>query len=580
MLMNLTNQQLADVFTDIADRLEIQGEVVFKTRAYRTIAETLSSYPRPIHDVWQAGELDGVPGVGKAIRDKLDELLRTGRLAFHERLRQEVPDGVAAMLRVPNMGPQRVRLVWQSLGVDGIDALETAARAGRLRELPKMGEKTEQKILAGIASLRRTATGRVRRGDALTLAQSIVERLSAVPGARRVAFAGSLRRGRDTIGDLDILAAARDAAPLMAAFRAVDEVAEVLGSGDTKTSVRLATGLQADLRVVAPEHWGAALQYFTGSQAHNIRLRELAQKRGLSLNEYALTRASDGQAFACAEEAEVYERLGLPLIPPELREDRGEIEAALAGALPRLIEAADLRGDLQMHTTWSDGATDVMGMARAAMALGYQYILITDHTQSLAVANGLTPERVVEQGREIARVNAELKGRFRVLHGVEVEVKSDGSLDLPDEVLAPLDVVQASVHTGLSQPRDKVTARALAALRHPHVDILGHPSGRLINEREGADYDWEAVFHAAAESGAALEINANPARLDLSEAHARRAVELGCRLTISTDAHAPGEFANMQHGLSVARRAWVAPEPVVNTWPVERVLAWAKRHAS
>jgi DNA polymerase (family 10) len=575
--MTVTNQQLADLFTDIADRLEIRGEVVFKTRAYRNIAETLSSYPRPIHDVWQAGELGEVPGVGKAIHDKLDELLRTGRLAFYEALKEEVPDGVAAMLRIPNMGPQRVRLVWQSLGVTSIDALETAAQAGKLRDLPKMGEKTEQKILAGIASLRRSSTGRARIGDALPIAQSIAARLAGVPGVVRVAHAGSLRRGRETIGDLDILAATRDPDPLMAVFRGLDEVAEVLLSGDTKTSVRLAGGLQADLRAVAPEHWGTALQYFTGSQAHNVRLREIAQKRGLSLNEYALTRAADGRAFTCATEEEVYDRLGLPHIPPELREDRGEIEAALAGALPRLVEMADLRGDLQMHTTWSDGATDVMGMARAAMALGYQYILITDHTQSLAVANGLTPERVVEQGREIARVNAELKGRFRVLHGVEVEVKSDGSLDLPDEVLAPLDLVQASVHTSLSQPREKITARALAALRNPHVDILGHPSGRLINAREGADYDWEAVFQAAAETGAALEINANPARLDLNETHARRAIALGCVLTISTDAHAPGEFANMQYGLSVARRAWVAAESVVNTWPLDKVLAWAGR---
>jgi len=345
--------------------------------------------------------------------------------------------------------------------------------------------------------------------------------------------------------------------------------------------------MQADLRALEPSRWGTALQYFTGSQAHNIRLRELAQKQGFSLNEYALTLSpspggrgaggeGEGELTFDSEEG-VYARLGLPYIPPELREDRGEIEAALAGKLPQLIELSDIKGDLQMHTTWSDGATDVMGMARAAMALGHQYILITDHTHSLAVANGLTPERIAQQRKEVEKVNAELIGQFRVLHGVEVEVKSDGSLDLPDDVLAQLDLVQASVHTSLSQPREKITARALAAIRHPHIDILGHPSGRLINEREGADYDWESLFRAAAEQGVALEINCDPARLDLDETHARRAVELGCRLSISTDAHAPDTLSNIRYGVGVARRAWVAAGVVVNTWPLPKLLKWAGR---
>lgn len=579
--MALTNQQLADIFADIAGRLQIQGEIVFKTRAYSTVAESILNSPRPIVELWQEGKLDEIPGVGKEIARKLDELLRTGRLEFYERLREEVPDGVAAMLRVPNMGPQRVRAVWQQLNIDRIEALEAAAKAGKLRDLPKFGAKTEEKILAGIASLRRRATGRMRIGDAMPAALELIAALREVEGVRQITYAGSLRRGRETIGDLDILAATDQPAALMDALRSLPVVSEVLGSGDTKTSVRLNNGLQTDLRAIEPARWGTALQYFTGSQAHNIRLRELAQRKGLSLNEYALrplsTESKKGGAGELTFETEegVYRALGLPFIPPELREDRGEIEAALAGQLPDLITLADLKGDLQMHTTWSDGATDVMGMARAALSRGYAYILITDHTQSLAVANGLTAERVAQQRREIDRVNAELKGKFRVLHGVEVEVKSDGALDLPNDVLAQLDIVQASVHTSLSQAREKLTARAISAIRNPHVDILGHPSGRLINEREGGDFDWEALFRAAAQHRVALEINCDPARLDLNETHARRAIELGCLLSISTDAHAPEQFGNIVYGLGIARRAWVEPAVVINTWPLSKLLEWA-----
>jgi DNA polymerase (family 10) len=401
--------------------------------------------------------------------------------------------------------------------------------------------------------------------------------LRAVPGVLKVEYAGSLRRGRETIGDLDFVAATTDPAAVMNVFRSQPHIEAILGAGETKSSVRLQNGLQVDLRAIDPSVWGAAMQYFTGSQAHNIRVREIAQKQKLSLNEYGLT-AEDGMKFTFDTEEELYVKLGMAWIPPELREDRGEIEAAQAGKLPGLITRADLRGDLQMHSTWSDGAADVLTMARGAIALGYQYILITDHSQSLGIANGLTPERVRAQHKEIDAVNSQLAREglaFRVLQGVEVEVKSDGAIDLPDDVLAELDLVQASVHTSLAQPRERITERALNAIRNPHIDILGHPSGRLINEREGGDYDWEALFHAAAEHDVALEINADPARLDLNETHARRAVELGCRLTISTDAHHPDGLNQIVYGLSVARRAWVTPDVVINTWPLDKLLAWA-----
>lgn len=573
----LTNARLAALFADIADREAILGENAFKIRAYRNISETIANLPRAVTDVWQAGELDSIPGIGKEIARKIDELMRTGQLDYYERLKAQVPDGVAALLEAPDMGPKRVKLVWESLGITSLDALEAAAREGKLRGLPKMGEKTEQKILAGIASLRRRATGRIRLGDALPIARAIVEALRAVPGVQRITYAGSLRRGRETIGDVDIITATTDPAAVGAAFRGLPMVAEVLGAGPTKSSVRTTDNLQVDLRAVDPRHWGATLQYFTGSQAHNIRLRGLAQQLGLSQNEYGLTPES-GELIPFEDEAALYARLGLAWIPPELREDRGELEAAALPhpRLPKLIEAGDLRGDLQMHTTWSDGQTDVAGMAEAAIDLGYEYILITDHTQSLAIANGLTPERLLAQRQEIDRVNHALNGRLRVLQGIECEVLADGSLDLPDEALEVCDLVQASVHTSLGQAREKITARALRALAHPKVRILGHPSGRQINQREGADYDWEALFAAAKRFDVALEINANPERLDLNDTHARRAAELGCKLTISTDAHRPAMLRNMEYGLLTARRAWVTAPQVVNTWPLADVVAWAR----
>ena len=583
--MALSNKQLAEIFNDIADRLEIQGEIIFKVRAYRTAAENILNAAQPVADLWASGSLEAIAGVGKEIAAKIDELMRTGQLAFYQRLREEVPDGVVAMLRVPGIGPKRAKEFWEKLGITDLEQLEAAARAGRLRTLPKMGEKAEQKILAGLESLKRRATGRVRLGDALPLAQRIVEALMAVPGVHKATYAGSLRRGKETIGDVDILVATSNPQPVMQAFLALPDIAEVLAAGETKSSVRLSSGLQVDVRAIEPRVWGTALQYFTGSQLHNIKVREVAQKKGLSLNEYAITRIGTDASETFDNEAAVYARLGMAYIPPELREDRGEVEKALElgpGRLvmPDLIELKDIKGDLQMHTAWSDGATDVMSMARAALALGYEYILITDHTAGLGVVNGLTPERILEQRKEIDQVNAQLKReghKFRVLQGAEVEVRSDGSLDLPDEVLAQLDLVQASVHTALTQPREKITARAIRAMQNPFVRILGHPAGRLINEREGADYDWEALFQAALTHDVALEINSDPSRLDLNDVLARRAADLGCKLSISTDAHAPAGLHHMRLGVMVARRAWVTPASVINTWPLAKLLKWAAR---
>ncbi len=583
-----SNTQIAAIFADIGNRLDIQGtENPFAIRAYKTASENIAGHAQQLADVYQKDGLAGlhaIKGIGKEIAKKIESLLTTGSMPFYEQLKAEVPDGVAAMLDVPGVGPKRVKEFWTVLGITSVEALESAAKAGKLRDLPKMGEKAEQKIVAGIESMRRRSTGRMRAGDVLPIAERVVEALRDVPGVQKVTYAGSLRRGRDTIGDLDILAATGDPEPAMKAFRALAIAAEVVNAGATKSTIRTAEGLQIDLRAIDPAVWGTALQYFTGSQQHNVKVREHAQKKGLSLNEYAVTDARSGAARQFDSEEAVYGALGMAYVAPELREDRGEVEAAIAlgpgrAVLPELITLKDLRGDLQMHTTWSDGETDVMGMARAALALGYSYILITDHTQGLGVVNGLTPERLKAQRREIDRVNAALKKEkagLTVLQGCEVEVKTDGSLDLPDDVLAELDLVQASVHTSLSQPREKITARAIAALRNPHVDILGHPAGRLINEREGADYDWEALFAAAREHGVALEINAAPERLDLTDVLARRAADLGCKISISTDAHSPHMLSNMRFGVMTARRAWIKPDMVINTWPLARLLAWAR----
>jgi DNA polymerase (family 10) len=588
-----TNHQLAAIFSDIADRLDVQGkENVFVIRAYRAASENIANFPRPLLDVYTEGgttALNAIKGIGKEIAKKIESLVTTGKLDFYEKLKAEIPDNVVAMLRVPTVGPKRVKEFWEKLGIDSVDALAQAAQQGKLRDLPKMGEKAEKKILDGIESMKRRSTGRKRIDDVMPIAQQIIAALKDIKGVKKIDYAGSLRRGKETIGDLDITVATNDPEPVMQTFRALPFAAEVINAGETKSTIRTADGLQVDLRAIEPKVWGTAMQYFTGSQLHNIKIREHAQKKNLSLNEYSISslkkNKDDGEGEMFDTEEGVYARLGMAYIPPELREDRGEVEKALElgpnrHVLPDLITLKDLKGDLQMHTTWSDGETDVMGMARAAIDLGYEYILITDHTQSLGIVNGLTPERIKGQRKEIDKVNAQLKKdkiKFTVLQGAEVEVKSDGALDLPDEVLAQLDLVQASVHTSLTQPKDKITARAIAAMRNPHIDILGHPSGRLINEREGADYDWEALFKAALENKVALEINSNPQRLDLNDVLARRAAELGCKLTISTDAHSISMLKHMNYGVTVARRAWLTPSSVLNTLPLSKLLKWANK---
>jgi len=572
----MNNRELADTFTLIANLLEIKGEVIYVTLAYRKAAENLTTLGRDANEYWKEGKLKEIPGVGKAIAGKIDELLRTGQLEFLEKLKEEVPPGLADWLQVPGLGPKKVALIWKELGITSLPELAAAAKEGRLRSLPGMGEKSEAQIAAGIESLARRS-GRIPLGRAYPLARQIIAALAGIPGVSAVEPAGSLRRMRSTVGDLDILVAARESGPVMEAFTTLPGVARVHGKGETKASIEFGDGVRAQIWVHPPERFGTALQYATGSKEHNVQLRQLALDKGLSLSEHALTKTDGSGEILCATEQEVYAALGLPWIPPELREDHGEVQAAKAGNLPRLIEVRDIRADLHMHSTWSDGKLSMLEMAQAAAKRGMRVIAFTDHSVSLGVARGLGMDDHKRQQAEIESVRHQMGESILVLHASEVEIKADGALDYPDEFLAGLDLVVASLHTSLRQPREKVTERMLNAIRNPHVDIIAHPTGRQIPDREGADLDMDAVFAAATQSGVALEINASPYRLDLDDLYARRAKEMGIPLSINTDSHSEADFDALPYGVAIARRAWLTAEDVINTWPTERLLDWLKR---
>ena len=573
--IKLSNRELAEIFDTIANLLEIKGEVIYKVLAYRRAAESLENLGREASEYWREGKLTEIPGVGKAIAEKIDELLTTGKLEFFEELTAQVPASLKEVLQVPDLGPKKVALFWNTLGITSLAELEAAARAGKLRDLPGMGAKSEAKVIAGIESLARRTT-RIPLGRAWPTAQELLAQLRQVPGVAAAEAAGSLRRMRATVGDLDLLAAASDSAAVMEAFINHPLVARVLGKGETKSSVEYANGLRAQLWVHPPERFGTALQYATGSKDHNVRLREMALKKGLSLSDQSFLR-EDGSEILCATEEQVYEFLGLPWIPAELREDKGEIQAALAGKLPELIERSDVRAELHSHTTWSDGKLSVKEMAEAARQRGFKVLAITDHSPSLGVTGGLSIEDIQTQRAEIGSAQAELGDSIRLLQGTEMEIRADGTLDYPDEVLAAFDIVIASIHVSLRQLREKITERILNAIKNPHVDVIGHLTGRLIPDREGADLDMEAVLTAAAESGVALEINAHPARLDLEDVHARRAVQLGIPLSINTDAHSPADMDLMHFGVATARRGWVEAGDVINTWETDRLLAWLRK---
>ena len=581
--MALTNREIADTFETVADMLQLRGDVIHRVLSYRRAADTIRELPRDLRAVSAEKGLTDLPGIGKTLADKINEMLQTGELEFYTRLAGEIPPGLVRIMHVNGVGPKKARLFWDALDITTLEALQAAAESGQLRALKGMGAKSEKRILEGIAALARN-TGRMPLGKALPAAQEILDMLLVLPQAESGNVAGSIRRGRPTIGDVDLLVASDDAAPIMDDFVSMPQVARVLGHGPTRSSVELHSGLQVDLRVLAAARMGTALAYFTGSQAHNVRLRERALRLGFSLNEHALRPvdadgaliADEGGYILCADEAELYERLELPYIAPELREDAGEFDAAQASSLPALIRLEDLRADLHMHSTWSDGRLSVREMVAAARARGRETVVITDHSQYSAIANGLDAGRLLRQQSEVRALDAELP-EIRVLHGVEMDIRADGTMDYPDEILAQLDFVIASLHYSLRQERSVITRRLLNAIENPHVDLIGHPRAQLIEQRPPADLDMDAVFAAAARTGTALEINANPHRLDLEAQFARRAVELGIPLAINSDAHDEAQMDLLPYGILTARRGWVQAEDVINTWPQERLLAWLER---
>lgn len=577
--MSLTNREIAEIFANIADILEIQGESKFKFLSYRRASEELAELPRDLQAYADDSTLRDIPGVGKAIAEKITEMLDTGKLDFYEKRKAEVPLGVVEIKRINGVGPKKAKLFWDELDITSIEALKAAAEAGNLRDLAGMGAKSEKKVLNGIEAIARRSD-RTPIGKARPAAERILEYLLTLPEAQEGAIAGSIRRARTTIGDVDILIASDTAEPIMDAVVNMDEVARVLGHGETKSSVELHSGLQVDVRVLPKQRWGTALQYFTGSQAHNIKIREIAREKGFSLNEDALRPIdNDGNILDeseyvfCETEEAVYETLGLAWIPPELREDSGEIEQAKKKDLPQLIVLEDIVADLHMHTTYSDGKLSIMEMAQAAKQRGLQYIAITDHSQMQAQAGGLKPEEALAQQAEIRKVNAEIEG-IEVLHGIEVDIKADGSLDFDDDVLAQLDWVVASPHVALRQEKDVYTARMIKAIQNPHVDCIGHPTGRLIGRREPAKVDMDAIIHAAAEHNVTLEINANPERLDLDALYVRLAVEKGVLISINTDAHDDWMMDLRDYGIHNARRGWLSKEQVINTWSYQKFSQW------
>ena len=593
----LTNGDLARIFHEIGDILEVQGEIAFKTIAYHRAADAIGRSPVDLVTAYRSGKPPKVAGVGKAISDKIAELATTGHMAYYERLRAEIPPSLVELLEIPGLGPKTVRLVYEELHIETIEDLRRAAEAGTLQGLKGISARTEQQILAGIEAIENRPQKRMLLPKAEQLINDVIAGLEGTPGLHSIEVAGSFRRRRETIGDLDLLAETDDAKALMERFTGLGIVDTVIGRGSHKSAIRIFRGPQVDLMAMPPGEAGAFRLHFTGSKEHNVKLRAIARDQGWSLSEYGFLKigedgepltGDDAELRTFATEEEAYAFLGLAFVEPELREDTGEIEAARTGRLPTLITQDDLRGDCHTHSEWSDGNFPIEVMAEACRRRGYAYQVLTDHTQSLAIARGLAPDRVEQQRAMIKALNRRYEQEekdgtappetppegFRLLHGCELEVRADGRLDFDDDLLARFDVVVASVHVSRRQPRAELTRRTLNAIESPHVDIVAHPSGRMIQTRDDLDLDWETVYAAAAATGTALEMNGSPHRLDLSVERARRAVAAGCILTIDSDAHYVRELDYVRWGVSQARRAWVEPANVLNTRSRADLLAW------
>ena len=565
----MKNQEIARIFSEMADILEIEGDNPFKIRAYRRAALNVEGLSRSVEDLSRE-ELLEIPGIGEELAAKIEEYIGTGAVHAHDKLKGEIPAGLLSLLKVPGLGPKTARQLFDQRHISSLEELERAARGHELAGMPGIQKKTEENILKGLATVQK---GQERHplGRVLPLALDLVGELKKRARFGRIEIAGSIRRRKETCKDIDIVATSETPDEAMQAFVTLPAVEQVVMRGPTRSSVVIGDGLQVDLRVVDEESFGAALAYLTGSKGHNVRLRDMAVKQGLKINEYGIFREKDEARLGGAKEDDVYRLLDLPFIPPEMREDQGEVEAALAGKLPRLITQADIRGDMHVHSRWSDGGHTIAELAEAARARGLSYIAITDHSQGLGVAHGLTVERLMEQKREIAALNAQMED-FTILHGTEMDIKSDGSLDFPDQALAELDLVIASIHSGFRQTKEQITARIVKAMENPHVSIIAHPTGRLIGEREPYEVDMDEILRKAAETGTAMEINTYPLRLDLNDAHARRAKELGVPIVINTDTHSASQFDTLSYGIAIARRAWLGKGDVLNTLGVKELL--------
>lgn len=566
------NSEIADIFERIADMLSVLDDNPFKIRAYKKAAVNIMELDEDIEVRAENGNLTDIPGVGKDLAAKVNEYIETGEIGEYEKLSKEVPLELVSLLRINGLGPKTLSLLFKELGVKSLSDLEKAVNGKEILEFKGMGKKKIEDIKRGI-EIFKESKARTQLGVALPLAEKIVEEIESIQGTEGTVVAGSLRRMKETIGDIDILTIADDTEKTVSAFTKMPFVKEVLASGATKGSIIAGDGVQVDLRVVGPESYGAALQYFSGSQAHNVRVRTIATKKGLRINEYGVYKGNE--KIAGETEREVYETIGLPVIPPELREDRGEIEAAMEGRLPDLVELSDIKGDLHTHSDWSDGKATMEEMAERASELGYSYIAITDHSPSSTIANGLSPEMLKKKTKSLGKLDKSIDG-IKIFMGTEVDIKPDGELDYPDELLKELDVVIASVHSGFKMDGETMTQRILKALGNPYVHALGHPTGRLIGERDPYEVDMDRVIEAALDNDKALEVNGSYMRLDLKDLHVRKAVEAGVKIIISTDAHSIAQLDFMKYGVATARRGWVEKKSVLNALELEELTEWLK----
>ena len=566
----MKNLEIARIFNNIADLLEIKGDNPFKIRAYRRAGLNLESIAEDLATISLRGDIKEIPGIGKDLSQKIEEYLRIGSMSYYEELKREIPESLLDLVAIQGVGPKKAKLFHDTLGITSIDELQDMAHSHQLQSLPGIKEKTEENILRGIAFYKQ-GVGRMTLGYAMAISKRVTDQLREIPGVEQIDSAGSLRRRTETIGDIDILVSSSSPYEVMDKFIHLPEVRQVLGRGTTKSSVLTQEGYQMDIRVVKNDQYGAALAYFTGSKAHNIRIREMAVRKGFKINEYGIFDEKSGDRIAGEKEADIYRLLGIPFIPPELREDRGEIEAALKGTLPDLIQKKDIRADLHVHSRYSDGAHSIREIAEGAMKMGYEYVAITDHSQSLGIAGGVSIDILTAKIAEVEKINREFSG-IRVLCGTEVDIHLDGTLDYPEDVLSRLDVVIASIHSGFKRSREEQTERIVSAMRNPHVHIIGHLTGRLLREREGYEVNLDEILKVSVETGTALEINAYPQRLDLNDIGCRRAKELGAKVLINTDAHVLNQFDYMELGVAVARRGWLEKKDVLNTLDVESFL--------